>query len=116
MAQVNLWPSFSTSAVIRLETGSKGVNFRVVHPDWRFSWAFGKSYVGKHNMDPRVRQREKSTNLQSNDGDLVDGIERFDVMRRCEHSDSHEPVRVDIRSDVGLVERELVGRKGTGLV
>lgn len=58
----------------------------------------------------------EGTDLQPNDCDLVDGIKGFDVMRRSEHGDSHEPVRVDVGGDVGLIERELVGRKSPGLI
>src|ERR1700710_334669 len=41
LAAMNFSPSFVTSAVIRLETGSKGVNFSVFQFWLRISLAFG---------------------------------------------------------------------------
>lgn len=50
------------------------------------------------------------------DGDLVDGVERLEVVGRSESSDSHHPVDILALSDVGLTERQLVSSEGTGLV
>ena len=50
------------------------------------------------------------------DGDLVDGVERLEVVGRGESGDSHHPVDVLALGDVGLTERQLVGGESTGLV
>jgi hypothetical protein len=50
------------------------------------------------------------------DGNLVDGIERLEVVGRSESGDSHHPVDILTLSDVGLTERQLVSGQGTGLV
>lgn len=50
------------------------------------------------------------------DGDLVNGVERLQVVGRGKGGDSHHPVDILALSDVGLTERELVGSKSTGLV
>ena len=47
--------------------------------------------------------------LQTDDGNLVDGVERLDVVRRRKDGDGHQPVGVDAGSDERLVQRELVG-------
>jgi hypothetical protein len=49
-------------------------------------------------------------------GNLVNGVERLEVVGRGESSDSHHPVDILALSDVRLAERELVGSKSTGLV
>lgn len=50
------------------------------------------------------------------DGNLVDGVERLQVVGRSESGDSHHPVDVLALRDVGLTKRQLVGSEGTGLV
>ena len=49
-------------------------------------------------------------------GNLVNGVERLQVVGRGKSSDSHHPVDVLALSDVGLTERELVGSERTSLV
>jgi hypothetical protein len=50
------------------------------------------------------------------DGNLVNGVERLEVVGRGESGNSHHPVDVLALSDVGLAKRQLVGSEGTGLV
>lgn len=50
------------------------------------------------------------------DGNLVDGVERLQVVGRGESGNSHHPVDVLALSDVRLTERQLVSSEGTGLV
>ncbi|KAF7571771.1 hypothetical protein PtrM4_092710 [Pyrenophora tritici-repentis] len=49
-------------------------------------------------------------------GNLVDGVERLEVVRRGKRSDGHHPVDILALGDVGLTKRQLVGSKRTGLV
>lgn len=49
-------------------------------------------------------------------GNLVNGVERLEVVGRGKSSDSHHPVDVLALSDVRLTERELVGGESTSLV
>jgi hypothetical protein len=49
-------------------------------------------------------------------GNLVDGVERLEVVGRSESGNSHHPVDILALSDVRLTERELVGSESTGLV
>lgn len=60
--------------------------------------------------------RDRITHLETNNRDLVDGVEAADIMRRGEDSDGHEPVWVNVGRDERVVERELVGCECTGLV
>jgi hypothetical protein len=60
--------------------------------------------------------RDRITHLETNDSDLVDGVETAYIVRRGEDSDGHEPVGVDVGRDERVVERELVGCECTGLV
>jgi hypothetical protein len=50
------------------------------------------------------------------DGNLVDRVERLQVVGRGESSDGHHPVDILALSDVRLTKRQLVSGKGTGLV
>jgi hypothetical protein len=50
------------------------------------------------------------------ESDLVNGIERLEVVGRGKSSDSHHPVDVLALSDVGLTNGKLVGGESTGLV
>lgn len=50
------------------------------------------------------------------ESDLVNGIERLEVVGRGKSSDSHHPVDVLALSDVGLTNGKLVGSESTGLV
>lgn len=50
------------------------------------------------------------------DGNLVNGVERLEVVGRGESGDSHHPVDVLALSDVRLTERQLVSGESTGLV
>ncbi|GJC95128.1 hypothetical protein ColKHC_03954 [Colletotrichum higginsianum] len=54
--------------------------------------------------------------LEGQDGDLVNGVESLDVVRRGESGDGHHPVDVDTLHDEGLADGQLVGGEGTGLV
>jgi len=54
--------------------------------------------------------------LEGQDGDLVDGVEVLDVVRRGEGGAGHHPVDILTLSDVGLADRKLVGSEGTSLV
>ena len=54
--------------------------------------------------------------LEGEDGNLVDGIERLDVVGRSESSDSHHPVDINTLSDEWLTDGQLIGGKRTGLV
>jgi hypothetical protein len=47
---------------------------------------------------------------------LVNGVERLEVVGRSKSSDSHHPVDVLALGDVGLTDGELVSSEGTGLV
>jgi hypothetical protein len=49
-------------------------------------------------------------------GDLIDGIERLEVVGRSQSGDSHHPVDILALGNVWLTERQLVGGEGTGLV
>ena len=50
------------------------------------------------------------------ESDLVNGVERLEVVGRSKGSDSHHPVDVLALSDVGLANGKLVGSESTGLV
>jgi len=50
------------------------------------------------------------------DGNLVDGVERLEVVGRRKSGNGHHPVDILALSDVRLTERQLVGSEGTGLV
>ena len=54
--------------------------------------------------------------LQCKNGDLVDGVERFDVVGRSKSGDSHHPVDVLALSDERLTDGKLVSGKSTSLV
>jgi len=54
--------------------------------------------------------------LESEDGDLVNGIEGLDVVRRSQSCDSHHPVDVLAFGDERLTNGKLVSGEGTGLV
>lgn len=54
--------------------------------------------------------------LERKNSDLVDGVERLDVVGRGQGSACHHPVDVLALSDVWLADRQLVGSEGTGLV
>lgn len=54
--------------------------------------------------------------LEGQDGDLVDGVERLDVVRRRESSASHHPVDILAFGDVRLTDGELVSSESTSLV
>ena len=65
----------------------------------------------------RGREHETpETHLESDNSDLVNGVERLDVVRRGKDSSSHEPVGVHTFSNEGIVQTELVGGKCTRLV
>lgn len=54
--------------------------------------------------------------LESEDGNLVDGVEGLDVVGRRKSSDGHHPVDVFTLSDERLTDGKLVGSESTGLV
>ncbi len=54
--------------------------------------------------------------LEGRDGNLVNGVERLDVVRRSESSDGHHEVDINTLRGERLVNGKLVGSKGTGLV
>ena len=54
--------------------------------------------------------------FEGQDSDFVDGVQRFDVVGRGKSRDSHHPVDIDILSNVGLTDRQLIGSESTGLV
>ncbi|GKT48036.1 uncharacterized protein ColSpa_08217 [Colletotrichum spaethianum] len=54
--------------------------------------------------------------LEGEDGDLVDGVQGLDVVRRGESGDGHHPVDVNTLHDERLADGQLVGSEGTGLV
>ncbi|TKW53161.1 hypothetical protein CTA1_10886 [Colletotrichum tanaceti] len=54
--------------------------------------------------------------LESQDGDLINGVESLDVVRGSESGDSHHPVDVNTLHYEGLTDGQLVGGEGTGLV
>ena len=54
--------------------------------------------------------------LEGKDGNLVDGVEGLDVVRRSESGDGHHPVDVLALGDERLTDGKLVGSESTGLV
>jgi len=54
--------------------------------------------------------------LEGEDGNLVDGVERLDVVGRSESGDSHHPVDVLALGDERLTDGKLVSSESTGLV
>jgi hypothetical protein len=54
--------------------------------------------------------------LEGEDCNLVDGIERLDVVRGREGRDGHHPVDIDTFSDERLANRQLIGCERTGFV
>jgi len=53
---------------------------------------------------------------QGQDGDLVDGVQVLDVVRRSNGRNSHHPVHIHTLGDIGLTDGQLVGGEGSGLV
>jgi len=54
--------------------------------------------------------------LESENGNLVDRVERLDVVGRSESGNSHHPVNINTFSGVRLADGKLVGSQSTGLV
>ena len=67
--------------------------------------------------DVRSRYGKVSrTDLKPNNCNFIDGVKTLDIVRGREDSNRHEPVGVDVRCDVRVIEGQLVCGKSTGLV
>lgn len=54
--------------------------------------------------------------LEGQDGNLVNGVERFDIVRRSESSDCHHPVDINAFGNEWLPNGKLVRSESTGLI